>query len=99
MGPGSWGWVERAYASMDLLNRPGVLEAIDTPVVLFGTTADRLVSYRAIVRAAARLPHAELLTFGRESAHEILRESDPVRDKALAAIDGFLDRAAPPTAR
>jgi lysophospholipase len=97
MGPGSWGWVERAYASMDLLNRPGVLEAIETPVFLFGTTADRLVSYAAIARAAARLPHAELLTFGPEAAHEILREADSVRNKALAAIDGFLDRIAPPT--
>jgi lysophospholipase len=95
MGPGSWGWVERAYASMALLDRPGVLEAIDTPVFLFGTTADRLVGYRAIARAAVRLPHAELLTFGPEAAHEILRESDPVRHKALAAIDAFLDRAAP----
>jgi lysophospholipase len=96
MGPGSWGWVERAYASLRQLDRPGVLEAIQTPVFLFATTADRLVSYSAIARAAARLPNAELLTFGPEAAHEILRESDPVRDKALAAIDAFLDRAAPP---
>jgi lysophospholipase len=96
MGPGSWGWVERAYASMRQLDRPGVLEAIETPVFLFGTTADRLVGYRAIARAAARLPNAELLTFGPEAAHEILRESDPVRGQALAAIDRFLHRAAPP---
>jgi lysophospholipase len=95
MGPGSWGWVAQAYASMRRLDRPGVLEGVDPPVLLFGTRADRLVSWAAIERAARRLPHAELLPFGPEASHEILRESDAVRDRALAEIDRFLDRAAP----
>ena len=96
MGPGSWGWVEGTYASMRLLERAGVLEAIDTPTVIVATTADKLVGYAAIARAAARLPRAELVTFGSEAAHEILREADPVRERALAAIDALLDRVAPP---
>lgn len=95
MGPASWGWVERGIASIRLLDRPGALENVTTPVFLFGTTADALVEWAATARAAARLPHGELLAFGTEARHEILREVDPVRDKALAAIDGFLDRAAP----
>jgi lysophospholipase len=41
------------------------------------------------------LPHAEILWFGPEARHEILREVDPVRDRALAAIDDFLDRLVP----
>jgi lysophospholipase len=41
------------------------------------------------------LPRGQLLMFGAEAAHEILREADPVRDRALAAIDDFLDRLAP----
>jgi lysophospholipase len=32
------------------------------------------------------------LWFGDEAGHEILREVDAVRDRALAAIDGFLDK-------
>jgi lysophospholipase len=32
------------------------------------------------------------VAFGPEARHELLRESDPVRDKALAMIDRFLDR-------
>ena len=92
MGPGSWRWLERAYASMRALARPGVLERVAIPVFIAASTADRLVSFPAIARAAQRLPRAELLTFGREAAHEILREADPVRDKALKAIDDFLDR-------
>jgi lysophospholipase len=94
MGPGSWGWIASALASIRLLARPGALERVPTPVLLVGTTADRLVDFRAIERAAHRLPHGELLRFGGEARHEILREVDAVRDRALSAIDAFLDRTA-----
>lgn len=96
MGPGSWGWVERAYESMRSLYAPGVLESIRTPVLLIGTTNDRLVDMTAIEAAARRLPHGELLAFGNEARHEILREVDAVRGRAMTAIAEFLDRVAPP---
>ncbi len=95
MGPGSWGWVERAYASMRSLARPGLLEAVQTPVLLLGTSNDKLVDMKAIAAAAERLPQGELVAFGKEAHHEILREVDPVRDRAMEAIAGFLDRTAP----
>lgn len=95
MGPASWGWVERALASIRSLERPGMLEAVMVPALIMGTSIDGLVSWPAIHRAAARLPRGELLAFGPECRHEILREADPVRDRALAAIAGFLDRVAP----
>lgn len=94
MGPGSWGWVERGYASMRGLSAPGVLERVTVPMLILAATQDKLVSYRAIAAAAARLPHAELVAIGEEAAHEILREADPVRDRALAAIHAFLSRVA-----
>ena len=96
MGPGSWGWVERAYASMRTIFRPGVLENVTTPVLLLAAENDRLVQMRAIEQAAARLPQGELVRFGAEARHEILREADFVRNRALAAIDEFLDRTASP---
>ena len=96
MGPGSWDWVERSYASMRALERSGVLEAIRQPVLIVASENDKLVSFAAIVRAVQRLKRGELLRFGPEARHEILREEDAVRDGALAAIDDFLDRTAPP---
>lgn len=95
MGPGSWGWVERAFASARALARPGVLEQVTIPVLILATAKDRLVDPGAIARAVRRLPDCELLLFGPEARHEILREADSVRDRALRAIDGFLDRVAP----
>lgn len=90
MGPGSWGWIERAYASMRCIFEPGKLEAVSIPVLLIGTSNDKLVDMKSIVRAADRLPKGELLAFGKEAHHEILREVDPVRNRALQAIDELL---------
>lgn len=95
MGPASWGWVAAALASIRRIDRRGALERIATPVLLLGGVDDRLVTFEAIARAARRLPRGELVRFGGDARHEILREADPVRDRALAAIDEFLDRVAP----
>ncbi|MCJ2188174.1 alpha/beta fold hydrolase [Novosphingobium beihaiensis] len=95
MGAASWGWIEQALASIRLLERPGMLEAVCVPVLLLGTRTDSLVSWPAIREAARRLPKGELVTFGKECHHEILREADPVRDRAMDAIREFLDRAVP----
>lgn len=95
MGPGSWGWVERAYASMRGLFDGGRLESIEAPVLLIGTANDKLVSMGAIEQAAQLIPNAELLRFGKEAHHEILREGDLVRSLAMDAIAHFLDQVVP----
>jgi lysophospholipase len=95
MGPPSWGWMESALDSIRLLSAPGVLERVTIPVLMLATREDRLVGYLAIERAARRMARAELVSFGSEARHELLREADSVRDKVLSAIDDFLDRTAP----
>ena len=95
MGPASWRWVERAYASWRRLEEPGALEAVMVPVLFLSTASDKLVSHPANLRAAARLRQGEMVAFGQEAHHEILREADPVRDTAMDAISAFLDRVAP----
>lgn len=96
MGPASWRWVERAAESVARLFAPGLLESLRLPVLLLATRFDGLVAYKAIERASRRLAGAELASWGREARHELLREVDPVRERALATIDDFLDRMAPP---
>lgn len=96
MGPASWGWVERAYASWRALEEPGVLEAVDVPVLIVSTSNDKLVSHEANVRGAQRLPKGKLVTFGEEAHHEILREVDAVRGRMMTEIAAFLDEVAPP---
>ncbi len=95
MGPASWRWVEAAYASWRKLETPGALEAVAVPVLFLSTASDKLVSHPANLKAARRLPKGEMIAFASESHHEILREVDAVRDRAMAAITEFLDRVAP----
>lgn len=89
-----WDWLAAAYASIAGLTAPGVLETVTTPVLLIGTTRDRLVDAAAIRAAAERLPNARLVMRD-DSAHEMLRERDAVRDQVLATIDAFLDEVVP----
>lgn len=93
LGPPSWGWLDAAYRSCAGLT-DAKLRGIETPVLLLAAETDRLVGAAAIRRAAALMPKARLKTFER-AGHELLREADPVRLEALAAIDSFLDQAAP----
>jgi lysophospholipase len=93
LGAPSWGWLKAAFQSCAALS-PAKLAAVDTPVLLIATGRDRLVSPAAIRRAAALLPRSELVMYD-DAAHEILRERDEVRLRALGSIDAFLDRNAP----
>lgn len=95
LGPPSWQWLRAAYRSTLNSFKSGEIEKVDVPILLLGADHDRLVSPAAIREAAKRLPDARLVTFGDEAAHEILREADPVRLRALSEIDAFLDEKAP----
>lgn len=95
LGPPSWGWLAAAYESIASLDRPGAMENVAVPTLLLGAENDRLVSRKAILRAARRIPGARLM-MSDESAHEMLREADGVRLPLLAGIDRFLDEIAPP---
>ncbi|HEX8485547.1 alpha/beta hydrolase [Sphingomonas sp.] len=89
--PPSWAWLAEAFEATATLASDPRLGSLRPPVLMLLADRDGLVDARAAVKVAARLRDVTLLRFGRESAHEILREADPVRDRALAAIDAFLD--------
>lgn len=93
LGAPSWGWLKAAYASSRRLGRDSLF-SVRVPILLLGAAHDRLVSAAAIREAAAALPDSELAMFA-DSGHEILREADPVRERAMARIDSFLDARAP----
>ncbi|TKD53071.1 alpha/beta fold hydrolase [Sphingomonas baiyangensis] len=90
-GPPSWNWVAEAFAGTLALADDPRLDAMRVPLLALVAEADGLVDARAALAILSKLPDARIERFGRETAHEILREADPVRDRALAAIDGFLD--------
>ena len=90
--PPSFGWLHAGYRSARAFT-PGNLAKVELPLLIIGAEQDRLVNAAAIRRVAGLLPRAQLQMFD-GSAHEILRERDPVRQAALARIDAFFDEHA-----
>ncbi|MFT3977978.1 MAG: alpha/beta hydrolase [Sphingomonas bacterium] len=91
LGPPSWSWLAQAFAGTRALERDARLASLRVPILMLVAEADGLVDPRAALRIAAKLPMAQVERFGAEAAHELLREADPVRNHALAAIDRFLE--------
>lgn len=94
LGPPSWAWLAHAFAGTRALQADRRIESLAVPIMLLVAEADALVDPAAALRVADRLPDATVVRFGAEAAHELLREADPVRDRALAAIDQFLETRA-----
>lgn len=95
LGPPSWAWVIEAFRSTRVLRADSRLRSMTIPTLALIADADKLVSAPLAAATIAQLADHQILRFGPESAHEILREVDPIRDRALAAIDAFLDARAP----
>lgn len=95
MGPPSWRWLREAFVSTRVLDRDPRIAQMKVPTLMLVAEADKLVRAKAALAIAARLPDCRVVRFGPESAHEILREADSVRDRAIAAIDSFLGERAP----
>lgn len=89
-GPPSWRWLIQAFKSMRELAGDPKLRKMPVPVLALVAKADGLVDAKAALRIVPRLPDARIVTFGKESAHEILREEDRVRNRAIGEIDLFL---------
>jgi lysophospholipase len=94
LGPPSWAWLAEAFAATARLRADSRLATMDVPTLMLLAEQDRLVDARAAAAVAARLPNARIERFGAECAHEILREADPVRTRAMGAIARFLDEVA-----
>lgn len=97
-GPPSWRWVIEGFASTRRLRADPRLATMATPVLMLVAEADQLVDPKAALAHAAKLPDVRVVRFGKESAHEILRESDRVRNRAIGEIDLFLAARAPAAA-
>lgn len=89
-GSPSWKWVVEAMKSMRELRGSPRLKSMHVPVLMLIADADGLVDPKAAAFVAGKLPDARTVRFGKESAHEILREADKVRNRAIGEIDLFL---------
>lgn len=87
----SLSWLIAAWDSCTRIEALAASGKSAPPTLIFGTTADKLVSPRALSRIGGLLKGARMHIYGKEAAHELLRETDPVRADMIARIDAFLE--------
>jgi lysophospholipase len=86
----TWGWID-AFARSEVALEAMPLEALNLPILALLAAEERLVSNRAALQVLARIPSATIDIMD-GAAHEILRERDEIRARALSRIVAFLAR-------
>jgi alpha-beta hydrolase superfamily lysophospholipase len=98
LGQPTWGWLDFALRACAYLARPERLRRITIPVTIVSAGEERLVENTAQSAAARHLPQGRLVLVP-GAYHEILMETDPMRNIFLRALDALLGRAAPEPAK
>ncbi len=94
LGGPTWGWIDFALKATAYLSRPENLKSVTIPVVIVSAEQDRLVDNTAQRAAARNLPAGEFVNVA-GAFHEILMETDTMRNIFLRALDALLGRSAP----
>ena len=94
LGAPTWAWIDFALRATAYLARPDVLRNVTVPVVIVSAGEDQLVDAAAQAAAARHLPQGKFITVP-GARHEILMETDPMRNIFQRALDGLLGRTAP----
>ena len=94
LGGPTWGWIDFALKATAYLSRPENLKSVTIPVVIVSAEQDRLVDNAAQRAVASSLPAGEFVSVA-GAFHEILMETDTMRNIFLRALDALLGRSAP----
>lgn len=78
LGGVTWGWLNAAFYSIDMLRSKKYLSAIKTPVWIFSAEEDRVVSNRAQQIACRMLSKGHFISI-HGARHEILFESEHIK--------------------
>ncbi|MEL6298990.1 MAG: alpha/beta hydrolase [Pseudomonadota bacterium] len=89
IGDPTVGWLAAAFKSMSELAKPGHARRAEAPILCFSAGRDGIVSSPAIEAYCDQLKIGRLV-FLPNAKHEILQETNAIRDQVLAAFDAFM---------
>jgi lysophospholipase len=89
----TWGWVQEACRAIMETRQPGYLESIQTPMAIFSGGNDIRAYNKYTFNAVARLPNATHVHFDK-GKHELLMETDDIRQPIIDAVLAMARRAA-----
>lgn len=89
IGGVTWGWLNAAFESIEILKNEAYLQTIKTPVLILGAQKDAVVSLTAQEKLSRKLPHCEFHSI--EGAfHELMFETPRIREEFWSLFDGFM---------
>jgi lysophospholipase len=88
LGAPTFGWLEAAFRSMDLVASDEFAQGIETPVLLIGAALDQLVHPGADLTLIRRVKRGMYVML--KSEHEIMMERDEIRRAFWACFDAFV---------
>lgn len=88
LGAPTFGWLEAAFRSMELVASEEFAQAIETPVLLIGAAHDQLVHPGADLTLIKRIKRGMYVMLKAE--HEIMMEKDEIRRAFWACFDPFI---------
>jgi lysophospholipase len=94
LGGPTWSWLDFALRATGYLAQPSHLSRVTVPVVILSAEQDKLIDNATHVAAARHLPQGKVITVP-GAYHEILMETDPMRNLFLKAFDALTGRVAP----
>lgn len=89
LGSATIGWLRAAYRSCAYVADPQFAPQVRVPLLLISAGSDRIVSSRAIEAFASRLKIGAHVTMP-QSQHEILQETDTIRQHFWSVFDAYL---------
>jgi lysophospholipase len=93
LGAPTFGWLEAAYRSMELVASEEFAHAIETPVLLIGAAHDQLVIPGADLTLVRRIKRGMYVMLKAE--HEIMMERDEIRRAFWGCFDPFVGLSDP----
>ncbi|MDZ4373887.1 MAG: alpha/beta hydrolase, partial [Phenylobacterium sp.] len=94
LGSPTWGWLDFALKASAWLSQPERLRGVTIPVEIVSAGEERLVDNAAQAAAARNLPQGRLVTVP-GAYHEILMETDDMRNIFLRVFDALTGKTAP----
>jgi len=94
LGAPTFGWLEAAYRSMELVASEEFAHGIETPVLLIGAAHDQIVHPGADLTLVRRIKRGMYVMLKAE--HEIMMERDEIRRAFWACFDLFVGLGARP---
>ena len=89
IGGVTWGWLNAAFGSIEILKQDTVVDKITTPILMISAQKDSIVSTKAQKKLSRKLPDCSFLSI-KGAFHELLFEETGINRQVWDAFNRFV---------